>query len=239
MSTTVGDSVPYGLVTVVGASGPLFEERLRLRGRGWIWLPPVLVITFLAIAPVIVPVALLAWFVNVARFWRTTVRIDADNVWVGRRSVRLVALDLTTLGRAQNTWPWRTFSNRWLGGNPIWTSDSVGVRGFDGGKPYWVSVGTNRRDELVTVLEGAVLAARERTPNPVLVSATSTAPPGWHPDPWDPVSRRRAASTVDAGGGAPRGADQSRRLRWWDGTQWTGWTHPPTSGPSTSGRAAS
>jgi hypothetical protein len=203
-STSDSDSVPYAPVTVVGASAPLFQERLRIGGRGWLWLPPVLAITFLAVAPIIVPIALVAWFVNIARFWRTTVRIDDEHVWVGRRSVRLVALDLTTLGRAQNTWPWRTFSRRWLGGNPIWTSDSVGVRGFDDGKPWWVSVGTNRREELVGVLERAVRAARKRTPAPVLVR---TAPPGWHPDPWDPVNR----------------------LRWWDGTQWTGWTHPPSS----------
>ena len=146
-------------MTVIGASAPLFEEQLRVGGRGWLWLPPVLAITFLAVAPIIVPIALGAWLVNVARFWTTTVRIDDERVWVGRRSVRLVALDLTTLGRAQNTWPWRSFSRRWLGGNPIWTSDSVGVRGFDDGKPWWVSVGTNRREELVAVLEGAVLAA--------------------------------------------------------------------------------
>jgi hypothetical protein len=196
-------------VIVTGAaSAALFEERLRVRGRAWLWLPPILAITFLAVAPVIVPIALLAWFVNVARFWRTTVRIDADHVWVGRRSVRLVALDLTTLGRAQNTWPWRTFSRRWLGGNPIWTSDSVGVRGFDEGKPWWVSVGTDRRDELVDVLEQAVHAARDRTPAPMLMRAGPASPPGWHPDPWDPVNR----------------------LRWWDGTQWTGWTHPPSRG---------
>jgi hypothetical protein len=165
----------------------------------------ILAITFLAVAPILVPIALLAWLVNVARFWRTTVRIDAERVWVGRRSVRLVALDLTTLGRAQNTWPWRTFSRRWLGGNPIWTSDSVGVRGFDEGKPWWVSVGTNRRDELVGILERAVRTAREQMPEPALL--LRRVAPGWHPDPWDVT-----------------------RLRWWDGTQWTGWTHPPSGG---------
>ncbi len=209
-----GDSVPYALVTVVGAPElPRFEERLRPVGRGWLWLPAVLAITFLAIAPIFVPVALGAWFVNVARYWRIVVRVDADHLWVGKRAVRLAALDLTTLGRAQNSWPWRPFSRSWLGGNPIWTSDSVGVRGFDS-KPYWVSVGTNRREELVAILEEAVPEAKQR----VVATgagpfAAAVAPAGWHPDPWDPVGA----------------------LRWWDGARWTGWTHQPSPGRPGSG----
>jgi len=201
-------------------AGTRFEERLRPTGRGWLWLPPILAVTFLAIAPVIVPLALIAWFVNIGRFWSVTVRIDDDFLWVGRRWARLATLDLTTLGRAQNTWPWRTFSRRWLGGNPIWTRDSVGVRGFDDGKPYWVSVGTDRRDEFVSILEGAVVNARERATawaeRAGSERARFTSPPNWHPDPWDP-------GPVNA----------VRALRWWDGTQWTGWTWPPARGPVT------
>jgi hypothetical protein len=203
-------------VSVLEAPGELlFEERLRPAARGWLWLPAVLAITFLAIAPVIVPIALLAWFVNIARFWRTTVRVDPDFVWVGKRSARLAALDLTTLERAQNTWPWRTFSPRWLGANPIWTADSVGVRGFDVGKPFWVSVGTNRREALVAALERAVPDARARALAAPTTSVPSVVPPGWHPDPWDPAES----------------------LRWWDGAQWTGWTHPLPHGPSGAGRS--
>ena len=200
---------PISLVTDPGA-GIRFEERLRPTRRGWLWLPPIIVVTFLAIAPVIVPLALVAWFINIARYWRVVVRIDADYLWVGRRWARLATLDLTTLGRAQNTWPWRTFSRRWLGGNPIWTRDSVGVRGFDGGKPYWVSVGTDRRDEIVAVLETAVVEARERAVAGA-ERARSASPPNWHPDPWDPLGS----------------------LRWWDGTHWTGWTWPRAGRPVT------
>jgi hypothetical protein len=187
-----------------------FEESLRPVGRKWLWLPVVLAVTFLAIAPIFVPVALGAWFVNVVRYWRTVVRVDDDHLWVGKRAVRLAALDLTTLGRAQNSWPWRPFSRSWLGGNPIWTSDSVGVRGFDR-KPYWVSVGTNRRDELVALLEAAVPAAKQRVADAGAAPfAAAVTPPGWHPDPWDPVGA----------------------LRWGDGAQWTGWTHQLSGGAS-------
>ncbi len=189
-----------------------YSERLRPTGRSWWWLPLILVLTGLAIAPVIVPVALLAWLVNLARFWRVVVSVDDDVIRVGRRSAPLGALDLTTLGRGQNTWPWRVFSRRWLGANPIWTRDSVGIRGFHDGKPIWVSVGTDHRDALVDVLMAAIPAARARSAaGPTTTGATTTGPTtaglttaGWHPDPWDPT-----------------------RLRWWDAERWTGWTWPP------------
>ena len=209
-------SVPYLFVTVAGSSitPARYAERLRPTGRGWWWLPVILVITGLAIAPIIVPIAFLAWLVNLARFWRVVITVDDVTIRVGKRSAPLSALDLTTLGRAQNTWPWRVFSRRWLGANPIWTRDSVGIRGFHNGKPIWVSVGTDHRDELVDVLVGAVPAARTRsagretttagptTAGPTTAGSTTS---GWHTDPWGPT-----------------------RLRWWDGEQWTGWTWPPS-----------
>lgn len=193
-----------------GPGGSLFEERLSSTRRSWAWLGVVVVITFFAIGPVFAPVAAAAWIVNVVRYRRAFVRVDADALWVGKRSVRLAALDLDTLDRAGNTWPWRGFSSNYLGANPIWTSDSVGVRGIDGSRPYWVAVGTNRRDELVSALRHAVPAAQERVGPARWASPTSALPPpGWHPDPWDPETR----------------------LRWWDGGEWSGYTWPRAAPP--------
>jgi len=171
------------------------------------WLPIIVVITLLAIAPVVVPIAVVAWVVNVLRYRRAVVRIDDDYAWVNRRWVRLACLDVNTLGRASNTWPWRSFNPRYRGANPIWTRDSVGIRGVDGGKKFWLSVGTNRRDELVRTLQDAIPKARERAERNVATSPYGLPPPGWHPDPWEPTS-----------------------LRWWDGHQWTGYTHARPTG---------
>lgn len=194
---------------------PLFEERVAADRRAWSWLPVIIVVTFLGIAPLFVPVAVAAWIYNVLRFRRTRVRVDLDHLWVGKRSVRLCALDLSTLGQAGNTWPWRAFSKRYLGANPIWTRESVGVRGIDVGRTYWVAVGTNRRDELVAALAAAVPAARDRAAaaRTWAPDLSVPAPPAWYPDPWDPA----------------------RKLRWWDGRTWSGWTWPPDGGAAEPG----
>jgi hypothetical protein len=195
------------MTTTTAVAGPqpgvLFEESLSASPRSWLWLVAAAAVTFFAIAPVVVPITVVAWLVNVARYARTVVRVDADRVWVGRRSARLAALDLSTLGRASNTWPWRAFSVRYLGGNPIWTRDSVGIRGVDSGRTYWLSVGTNRRSDLVSVLEQAIPAANARARSAATAYAgLKLPPPGWHDDPWQPGTQ----------------------LRWWDGGQWTSYT---------------
>lgn len=181
-----------------------FEERLRPSARAWWWLLPICVVTLFTIGLVVVALAVLAWLVNVARFFRITVRVDDECITVGRRSVRLQALDPDTLDRATNPRPWRVFSPRYLGGNPIWTRDSVGMRGVDGGRKVWVAVGTNRRDELVGVLLDGVTAARARAAAAEAAYAgVVLAVPGWYADP-----------------------DGGASLRWWDGGRWTAYRAP-------------
>ncbi|MFA5882613.1 MAG: DUF3093 family protein [Acidimicrobiia bacterium] len=191
----------------------LYEERLRPSGRAWWWLLVICVVTLFTLSVFVIPIAILAWFVNVGRYARTRIRVDSERIWVGNRSLRLTALDLDEVGRATNPRPWRVFSPRYLGGNPFWTHDSIGVHGTDGTKKCWVSVGTNRRDELVGVLRDAARAANERRAAAIAAYAGRTLPtPGWYDDPWD-----------------------AGRIRWWDGEQWTGYAAPHPSGrPSTS-----
>ena len=97
--------------------------------RAWGLFILSLVVTVVAVHPFIAPFAALSWLVSVFRFSRTTVRVDFETITVGKRTAPLAGLDLSTLGRAGNPWPWRHFSNRFLGANPIWTTDSVRVRG--------------------------------------------------------------------------------------------------------------
>lgn len=190
----------------------VFEESLRATRRDWRWFPIVVVAVFLSGSPILAGITALAWGFNVFRFWGMRVVMDSDHLWVGTRSVRLCALELPTLGQAGNTWPWRTFNRRYLGANPFWTNDSVGLRGLDGGKRYWIAIGTNHRDALVDALTREAPRARERAiaeGSWSVARTISLPPPGWHADPWDPTAQQR----------------------WWDGAQWTGWTAPKTGTP--------
>jgi hypothetical protein len=182
----------------------LFEEQLRPRGRAWWWLLALCAVTLVTLGLYFVPVAILAWFVNVARFARTRVRVDTERLWVGGRSLRVTSLDLDRVGRATNPRPWRIFNRRYLWGNPIWTRDSVGIKGRDGTRKCWVAVGTNRRDELLTTLRDVAVDARRRRDAAVAAYAGRRLPrPGWYDDPWD-----------------------AARTRWWDGEEWTGYAAP-------------
>ncbi|MFM8304043.1 MAG: DUF2510 domain-containing protein [Actinomycetota bacterium] len=180
----------------------LFEEPLRPQGRAWWWLLVICLVVAFTLGLVVVPIAVAAWFVNVGRFARTRLRVDAERIWVGRRSVRLLALDLDTIGRATNPRPWRVFSPRYLGANPVWTRDSVGIHGREGTRKCWVAVGTNRRDEFLATLVAAATAARARREAAVLAYGDGPLPaPGWYDDP-----------------------EHLDRIRWWDGTMWTGYS---------------
>jgi hypothetical protein len=188
------------------SGGIRYAEPLRVGLRGWGLFVLALVVTALAVGPVLVPVTTLAWVVNLMRYRGASVRIDDTHVHVGRRSVPLLAFDPSTLGRASNTWPWRMLDRNWLGANPVWTRDSVGLSGHDAGKRVWLSVGTNHRDELVAALLEGLRRAHQGF-EMAHSGATSTKPSpaaGWFADPWDPV----------------------RSLRWWDGEHWTTSMHP-------------
>ncbi len=183
------------------APGALYVERLGIQRRGWGLFAFALTVTALAIHPVLVPFVAFAWCAAVVRFSNTHIRIEPDRICVGRRSLPLAALDLSTLGRGRNPWPWRHLSHRFLVASPVWTRDSVGVRGRLDGRKVFVSVGTNHREELIEVLTTAVEAAKSFGPwgPPHLVPL-----PGWYADPW-------------FNGG----------MRWWDGRAWTGFVARP------------
>ena len=197
-----GPGVGYGAYS---SPQPLFFERLGMPRRAWGLFVLALVVTALAVHPLLVPFVMISWGISVWRFSRSQIRIDADLITIGRRSAALAGLDLSTLARARNPWPWRYFSPRYLGANPIWSKDSIRVRGRDQlGQVVLVDLGTNYRDQLIAVLTEAVPAARARALQygagvsawPV---AAAGAPPAWYDDPWSP------------GFG----------WRYWDGWRWT------------------
>ncbi len=128
--------------------------------KAWGLFALALLTTAVVVHPYATILVILSWVYSVIRFSRATVRIDPWWLSVGSRSAPLVGLDLRTVGRARNPWPWKVFSKRYLGANPIWTEDSVRIvgRGADGARVL-VAIGTNRRDEFLAVLHEAVSRA--------------------------------------------------------------------------------
>jgi hypothetical protein len=181
--------------------GALFVERLRTTPRAWALFAFAVAVAFLAVSPLLVPFVVVAWFVNVARFRRVVVRVYPDRFTVGRKSVPLSCLDLASARQARNPWPWRHLSPRYLGANPVWTDDSLALRGRLDGRAVVVAVGTNRRAELLAALTRAREASRSAGPwGPPVVAPRA----GWYADPWmDGV------------------------LRWWDGHRWTSYVAGP------------
>jgi hypothetical protein len=178
----------------------VYRERLTMNRRGWALLLGSLVLTVFIVHPLFVVVTAGAWLFNVLYYQGVEVRVDDELVWVGSKSVPLAALDLSTCDRASNTWPWKTLSKNWLGANPIWTRDSLSLRGDVDGRRVRLNVGTDHRDELLAALTRGVQQAQAQ------VQATTstptrpgTPPPGWYVDPWNPVVG----------------------VRWWDGLHWT------------------
>ncbi|MCU1345524.1 MAG: hypothetical protein JWL70_1790 [Acidimicrobiia bacterium] len=177
-----------------------YREVLTMNARAWALLAASMVLTALMVHPLFMVATAGAWLFNALYFHGLEVRIDEQQVWVGAKSVPLAALDLATFDRASNVWPWKARSPYWLGANPIWTRDSLSLRGQWDGRPVRVNVGTNHREELMAALTGAVQRAQtgaEAAAAPV--ERSDTPPPGWYVDPWNPVVG----------------------LRWWDGWRWS------------------
>ena len=184
-----------------------YTENLRVRGRQWFWLAVIALVSALAGALVLVPFVIVAWMYAVVRFGFTKIKIDDHYLWVGAKSAPLAGLDLATLARASNAWPWAVFSDHWLGANPIWTRDSVGLKGRDSmGKKVTVAIGTNRRDDLIEALTSSVRAAQAGYAG--TWGNVVSVPAAWYDDPWNPVNQ----------------------LRWFDGNAWTGYTHVRSKG---------
>lgn len=239
---TVAGAGPAGLYAAAlvdpGGVPLLYEERLGMPARAWGLLGLAVAATVVLVYPPLVVFTVASWVVSVVRFNGAVVRIDPGRIHVGRRSAPLAGLDLATLGRARNPWPWQVFSPRYLGANPIWARDSVGLRGSDeAGRPVRVAVGTSRRDELVRALAGAVPAARanaaagpvawlaapaagfpsaDSTPGAQVAPRAPAGPAGWQ------APARPAPPRANPPGWYPDPWAPVSALRWWDGTAWTG-----------------
>jgi hypothetical protein len=146
---------------VMYPAGPArYRESLRMPKRTWRLVAFSAVVTVLVIGPAYLVVLGLLWGFQAARTNSLELVIDEQWVRLRHRRIPLKALDPNTLGRASNPWPWRRWSTRWVQFDPIWTSDSVGMRGSWEGKKIWLGVGTNQRDAFVDALLAAIAAAK-------------------------------------------------------------------------------
>lgn len=80
------------------------------------------------------------------------VRVEGDRLYVGRRSVPVDALDLSTLRFQETADVYNVFGKGQLKSNPMWLKHTVAVEGSHDGRPVQVMVRTNRPDELVAAL---------------------------------------------------------------------------------------
>jgi hypothetical protein len=137
-----------------------YRESLRMPRSSWKLLAFSVLITVFVIGWPYLFVLAALWGYQVARTNSLELIIDEQWVRLRKRRIPLKALDPETLGRASNPWPWRRWSSRWVQFDPIWTADSVGMRGSWNGKRVWLGVGTNQREAFVEALLAAVYEAK-------------------------------------------------------------------------------
>jgi hypothetical protein len=184
-----------------------YHEHLSIKPKQLWWLLAVAVAAVIGGSWLLLPFITVACIYSLLRFSNSDIRIDDYFLLVGRKKMPLSWLDPASLGQPRNVWPWFWFSRRRVTCVPFWTKSAIGIGGKTSqGERVYVSLGTNDRDRLIgAILEGITrarqmpAAGQARSYVPVAVG-----PPGWFPDPWDPV----------------------RTFRWFDGFSWTGWTTP-------------
>ncbi|MBA3622525.1 MAG: hypothetical protein H0W51_09460 [Euzebyales bacterium] len=87
--------------------------------------------------------------------WYGGVRVAAGRMHVGRRSVPVHALDLSTMTFEVGPEMFSVFDKHRMMSNPIWLHDKLAVNGRHNGHAVRVVVSSNRRDELVAALRSA------------------------------------------------------------------------------------
>lgn len=83
------------------------------------------------------------------------VTVVGGRLFVGRNSVPVAALDLTTLGFVETPDVYRVFGSNQLKSNPLWLRHTVALDGHHDGRAVHVMVRTDHPDELVAALRAA------------------------------------------------------------------------------------